>query len=82
LAGVGHAVNHVIENAAHRQRMLVEPKHKFVNVPLQVLSAHVVINAMIPALKQGPKTLNAVCVETALAIANRMVNRLVCEVRM
>jgi hypothetical protein len=39
----------------------VESEREFVNVTLHVLPAHVMINTMIAALEQRPKTFNRVC---------------------
>jgi hypothetical protein len=60
LAALAHSRHYVRENIGHRERSPVESEAEFIDVPLHVLSAHLVIDTVILAFEQGPKTLDGV----------------------
>ena len=65
MLSVRRAPNHIREHHVHALAPAVQPVGALVNVFLQVLLAHLVINAVITALEQRPKRLNAVRVGVA-----------------
>ncbi len=52
---------------------LIEPKRKFVHITVQVFRAGVMVDAVHPALHDGPDALDSICVDrTALVLTRRM----------
>ena len=68
LCGFRNFGNYIRKDTLHFAGATVEAKRKFIDVTLHVFPAHVMVNAVIPALEQGPKRFNAVRVAIAQMI--------------
>jgi len=74
LYALDHSRDHVRKNIGHCERALVEPKYELVTVPLQMPSAHLLIDTAIAAFEQGPELLDALGMQFDFCVIDRLVD--------
>jgi hypothetical protein len=67
LAG-GDTVNNIGKNGLQFSRANIPTEGALIDIPLHVLSAHVVVYTMVATLEQSPKTFNRIGVDAIAGI--------------